>query len=300
MDILVTGSSGFIGRNICETFSDKHNLLTPTHRELDLLDENAVRIYIKNNNPDIILHCANRGGERNTLHLPDAVGYNTRIFFNLIRNSHLVKKIIYFGTGAEYGKHKDIINVREEEFDVCVPKDDYGFYKYTFTKFIERYDNIINLRLFGIFGKYENYDYKFISNAIIRNMLGLEMNLGQNLVTDYIYINDLMSVLDFFIKKTPKSKVYNVTSGVHISLLDICSIISKISAKPSKTNVLKPGLNYEYTADNSRLVKELDGYKFTAYEIAIRDLFYYYKQNIDKLDKDKCAVNAYLSTYSTR
>ena len=300
MNILVTGGSGFIGRNIYETFSDKYHIFAPTHKELELSDENAVRNYIKNKSLDIIIHCANRGGERNVLHLPDAVGYNTRIFFNLIQNSHLVKKIIYFGTGAEYGKHQAICNVKEEDLDRCVPKDDYGFYKYILTKVTEKSDNITNLRLFGIFGKYENYEYKFISNTIVRNLLGLEMTLSQNLITDYIYVSDLMNVLNFFIKNDSKFRVYNVTSGVHTNLLEMCSIVNKISDKQSKINILKPDFNYEYSADNSRLVKELGGYKFMSYEDAIRDLHTYYKINIDKLDKDKCSVNKYLSTYSTR
>ena len=43
--LLLTGSGGFIGKNLKEYLQDKYNLLTPRSYELNLIDENAVNEF---------------------------------------------------------------------------------------------------------------------------------------------------------------------------------------------------------------------------------------------------------------
>ena len=76
MNIFLTGGSGFIGKNIIEILGKKCHILAPTHKELELLDAEAVRNYIKNNKIDIIIHTANRGGGRDTTGMKNVVEYN--------------------------------------------------------------------------------------------------------------------------------------------------------------------------------------------------------------------------------
>ena len=157
MKVFITGANGFIGRNLCEHLAGKYELFTPSSKELDLLDEAAVRKYVQANDVDIIIHSANRGGSRDTADMKNVTEYNLRMFFNIARNSGEVDRVLYFGSGAEFGKHRNLHKVKEEQFDEVVPKDDYGFYKYVCNKHAEKSENIIKLRLFGAFGKYENY-----------------------------------------------------------------------------------------------------------------------------------------------
>lgn len=59
MKILITGASGMVGRNILESpRSQKYELLTPSHKELDLTDKAAVLNYLEKNNPDMVIHAA--------------------------------------------------------------------------------------------------------------------------------------------------------------------------------------------------------------------------------------------------
>ena len=52
MKILLTGSSGLVGRNVFESpRSQNYELLTPSHKELDLLDKDAVFDYLEKNYP---------------------------------------------------------------------------------------------------------------------------------------------------------------------------------------------------------------------------------------------------------
>ena len=41
MKIMITGGSGFIGRNLIEYLAKRHEVLAPTHKELELVDDDA-------------------------------------------------------------------------------------------------------------------------------------------------------------------------------------------------------------------------------------------------------------------
>lgn len=63
MKILITGSSGLIGKNVVNCFkSTSHQLLTPSHGELDLLNRDAVCDYLKNEKPELVVHLAAKVG----------------------------------------------------------------------------------------------------------------------------------------------------------------------------------------------------------------------------------------------
>ena len=62
--ILITGSSGFIGRNLSEALSSSYALHHPTSRELNLLDDAAVLRYLKHHRFDVVIHCATHNSTR--------------------------------------------------------------------------------------------------------------------------------------------------------------------------------------------------------------------------------------------
>lgn len=45
--ILITGSSGFLGSRLAYLLKDKYDLLLPTHSELNVSHEEAVRAYVE-------------------------------------------------------------------------------------------------------------------------------------------------------------------------------------------------------------------------------------------------------------
>lgn len=62
--ILITGSSGLVGRNLLEVMQDKKEfeILAPRRAELDLLNISQIREYLHKNKPDFIVHCASLVG----------------------------------------------------------------------------------------------------------------------------------------------------------------------------------------------------------------------------------------------
>lgn len=275
--IFITGAGGFIGRNLTEQLKEKYNLLTPGHRELDLLDEKAVNNFFKKNKVDVVVNCAVIGGSRKEEHVESSLSGNLRIFFNLLKNKDKYKKMIHLGSGAEYDKSKPIINVKETDFGKIIPKDEYGFFKYICSKYIEKEENIVSFRIFGLFGKYEDFRYRFISNAIVNNLKELPITLNQNVFFDYVYINDFVKIVDYFISHKVKHKFYNIGTGKKIDILTIANKINKISNKKSKIEVKNTGLNNEYTCDNSRLMDELKKFSFTDFDKSLKELYHWYK-----------------------
>lgn len=80
-NILLTGGSGFIGRNILESFlSDKYHILAPSSRELNLPDEKSVDAYFESHQIDIVVHSAVKPGHRNAKDFSDLFYTNTRMF----------------------------------------------------------------------------------------------------------------------------------------------------------------------------------------------------------------------------
>ena len=209
--MLITGGSGFIGRNLTETLAASYEIAVPAHSELDLLNDAIVRDYLVSNRFDVVLHAATGRSNRKTT-APDLFKNNCRMFFNLARNRHFFGKMFHFGSGAEFGIR--VPRMSERLFDTYVPADDYGFAKYIAAQFTESLqDNIYNLRLFAVFGKYEAWDVRFISNAICRALFDMPIALRQNARFDYLYVNDLAALVTWFIEHDPANKTYNVCRG---------------------------------------------------------------------------------------
>lgn len=83
MRVLITGGSGFIGKNLSEQL-EGNELLLPSHKQLDLTNSTQVKLYMKNNQPDIIIHCADIGAVE--WETSDCYTKNMRMFKNLMRN----------------------------------------------------------------------------------------------------------------------------------------------------------------------------------------------------------------------
>lgn len=278
--VLITGSSGFIGRNLTEYLSAEYCVLAPRHQELDLLDAKKVEEYLHREHPEYVIHSAVQG----TLGLPDiyktmVLKNNLQMFFHLKRCSECYEKMYYFGSGAEYGKDVYIPNMQEQYFDTTVPQDDYGLSKYIMAKSVKDSENIYDLRLFGVFGQHENYNYRFISNCICKALKNRDIVIHQNVYFDYLYIKDLCNIMGWFLGHQPKEHFYNVCTGHAVDIYSIAKIVVQKTNSMSKIIVENGELGKEYSGSNQRLQGEMSEYIFTEIDTAVEEMIQFY-QNI--------------------
>ena len=289
MKILLTGGSGFVGRNVKEYLEQKgYDIYAPTSLELNCLDEETVKKKLLAEKYDIVLHFAMYGsGIQKSIDETKLLEYNLKIFLNFARYSDLYGKMIYSGSGAEYDKRQPIHMVRENDLPRhTIPTDQYGLMKYIINSIVESSSNIYNLRLFGIFGKYENWKVRYISNICCKSIIGLPLTMRRNCYFDYLWIDDFCCMLEKFIKiDKPIFHTYNAVRGESIDLYKLAEIVNEISENPQRIIICQEGLANEYTANNDRILKEIPNMSFTDMKYAVRQLYLWYQTNIDTIDK---------------
>ena len=268
--VLLTGGSGFVGRNVKGYLSTVCELYTPHRQELNLLNEEEVREYLKKNRIDIIIHSANPNPVKNPLDKAETMFEDSiRVFFNLYHSQDLYERMYTLGSGAEYGKSEDISLIQEHEIGRFIPKDSYGLMKYTINKLIEQSNKQCNLRIFACYGP-TDHESKFITHVINCCIENKDITIRQNCYFDYMHVSDFAKILEYFIYNTPKYTSYNVCTGVRYTLEDIAKIVRDQMKKDNDIVILKEGWNKEYTGNNKRLLSEIGDYQFINLEEGIK------------------------------
>ncbi|MDQ7824275.1 MAG: NAD(P)-dependent oxidoreductase [Candidatus Eremiobacteraeota bacterium] len=292
MKIFITGGRGFIGRNLCEQLGSRHTVMAPSSEELDLLDCVKVRDYLTEHKFDAVIHAATWNASRNSRKdLSKVLEHNLLMFFNIARNAPLFGKMINFGSGAEYSRPHWVPLMKEEYFDSSVPADGYGFSKYVMRKYLEGALSIVHLVLFGVYGKYEDWEIRFISNACCKALHDLPITMKQNVYFDYLFIDDLVKIIAWFLEHDPRHRVYNVCTGEAVDLETCARIVCQVSGKELPIRAVLTGLGREYSGDNSRLLGELGAFPFSPAEESIKCLFSWYESHRDSIDRNKLLVD---------
>lgn len=234
---LLTGASGAIGRSIvgqCEL------MLTPTHSELDLLNFDDTRKYLKHTKPELIIHCASNDDE---ICLED----NLRMFINLADS---VIPMVIFSTG------------REVE-DRPGKTGQYILSKYIAKEFaMHKYDHISVVRLWGCFGKYEK-DTRFFADNIARIKRDEPIVVKTNKLFSYVYVNDLIKILrDIRGKQSFQVVAYTKT------LLRYAEILKEVSGSEYEIAVESSDFANSYVGRNN-----LVNFEYTPLKKAIKEMW---------------------------
>lgn len=268
--ILLTGGTGFIGRNILPILQSKYEIKSPRRNELNINDENSVDEYLSENDFDILIHSANITPGKNPVDkVENMLEYTIKAFLNFQKHSDKFEKMFYLGSGAEYDKRNDIVLIKETDIGKSIPVDPYGLAKYVINQIARGSKNIYNLRIFGCYGP-TDAKTKFIRDCIDCCLEHRPITIRQNCYFDYMYVEDLAGIIDKMINSELKHHDYNICTGKKIDLLTIAKIIDKKMQNNLGIEIAKEGLNKEYTANNDRLLNDIGDFIFTSIDEGIQ------------------------------
>ncbi len=277
MNILLTGSTGFIGRILKESWQNQYQLSAPSRQELDLLDADAVERCLRDGRFDTVVHCCNTNDVVHPELASKMLEYNLRMFFNLERCSRLYGKLYYFGSGAEYDMRHYVPRMKENYFGAHIPADPYGFSKYVMSK--QAGGNIYDLRLFGVFGPGEEWQRRFISNMIYQALHCGVMHMDRHMYFDYLYTRDLVKIMDWFLAHEPRHHHYNVCSGQENDLFALARIIQEETGTHAEIVLNGPDWKPAYSGSNERLETEMGKMELTPLRAAVREMISWYLEN---------------------
>lgn len=278
MNILLTGSGGFIGGNLMEYLKDKYTLLCPRSYELDLTKSDIVENYFKAHDIDLIIHCGTIGGARGVQDKETTIDENLAMVNNLIAYKKNGVRIILFGSGAMYDKSRNLHKVKESEIGKFVPYDLYGQSKMKIAEIVKSRSDILCLNIFACYG-YNEKSSRFPSYAINQVLKGQDIIINQNVIFDYLFVEDMQRIVEYFINHVPQHKIINITPTKSISLLEISKLVKELSGVNCKIEIKNPVMNNEYTGDNSILLQEIPNFKFTSIYDGLSKLYGYIKQS---------------------
>ena len=235
MRILITGAGGFIGSALRQHFAEynsPHEILALSRHELDLLDEKAVELALKD--IDVVIHTAIKGGRRTKPDNYDVYDDNIQMYWNIhnaIRSTYNAKTIlINISSGAEFNRSQDIYGVKEDQLskapflNLLSSTDYYGLSKNWIAKNVLNTEDYLayNLRIFNCFGATED-NTRFIHNVLMNPNLEIE----NDRFMDFFYIRDLYTVISRIVdlKHTIPFKDINCVYPIKTRLSEIAAMV---------------------------------------------------------------------------
>jgi UDP-glucose 4-epimerase len=245
MKILVTGGSGFIGRNIVKKLKDKNyyvitfdikdkNSIADEHIKGNILDVNLLKKAIKD--IDVVFHLA---AVTSPPEFEDLFsnGYETNVLgtYNVLAASlyNNVKKIILASSSSVYGDSKTIS--REDN----IPETYRNFYpaskrinELTARVFTNYGLETVSLRYFNTYGigentkgSYASVIWKFIDDIMNGRVPVIYGDGSQK--RDFIYVKDTAKASILAMERGKNGEVYNIGTGVSTDFNTIFKIIKE-------------------------------------------------------------------------
>ena len=275
-NILITGSSGFIGSNILLNIFNKHNIYITSRSKISIKLKELKVIHYKNHldlnkklkkiKIDVIIHCGthyvknHNVSDINKLTLAN-IEFGVILLENL--KSMGVKKFINFSTvWQNYNGKQDIAYNLYSAFKLSYSKIlDYYIGKFSFIRFY-------NLFISDTYG--ENDNRSKIINLLkqnIRNKKKIRI-VSKKLSMNLLNVKDIVSAVRIIVDKNVKPGKYNITNNKNIK---IYNLIKKIKKVKKIKNLIKFE-NNSFKNDRIFYYKKLPGWqpRYSSFKDLIR------------------------------
>ncbi|MBP5179677.1 MAG: NAD-dependent epimerase/dehydratase family protein [Clostridiales bacterium] len=300
---LIIGGNGFIGSNLARMLADKDytvssfDIAEPPKRDPrinyimgDFFDDNVLSGVIKGQ--DIIYHALStiNPGNSNEKYM---MGYG-RDFIQTVKLFNMIKdtdtKLIFLSSGGTVYGDQEVQPIKEDS--IARPINHYGNVKLCIENTLRVFDiqaksKMMIARISNPYGPGQDYSkgVGFIDAVIKKTLAGetIEVWGDGEVIRDYIYIDDVCSMLIGLAEYEGTETLFNISSGIGTSQNRILEIVKGIDSgvkfeyKPARSVDVK-----KIILDNSKIMGTGVNKTLKVLEDGIRSVYDYHKGNMVK------------------
>lgn len=246
--ILITGSQGFLGKNLLNFLKKKNLHVVGDGKKFDLKNIKETKKLFYKSKPDIVIHCAGKtGGVSYTSKYPATIlRENIKINSNIfeIASSFQIKKLILIGASCVYPDKKNIKLSEKLMFNgpFHPSVEAYGFWKLSQIITMNAYKKEFDLNSFciifpNIYGPGDDFKSKnsHVIGALINKFFDAKkkkksfvncLGTGDE-IRDCIYIDDAVSAIHKIINKKFNFNYINISTGKGFKIKFLAKLIKK-------------------------------------------------------------------------
>jgi dolichol-phosphate mannosyltransferase len=283
---MVTGASGFVGANLVRRLLDDghevHALLRRGYRawrledlrsrlrlhEVQLLDAPALEEVVAGIGPHWVFHLAAYGGYPEQAQHEQMANTNILATMNLVESCTRVgfDAFVNAGSSSEYG-FKDHAPSETEDLE---PNSPYAVTKAAATLYCQclgktRGLPIVTLRLYSVFGPFEEPS-RFLPSLVLRGLAGsLPPLVGPDTARDFVYVDDVVEAFILAAKRPhlEPGAVYNVGSGVQTTIREVVALARRelaVAARPKWGSMAQRRWDTTIWVANTGKIREVLGW----------------------------------------
>ena len=249
--IYVAGHRGLVGSAIVRNLEAKgfENIITRTHKELDLTNQEAVRRFFKEEKPEyVFLAAAKVGGiHANNTYPADFIYDNLMIQNNVIKAAHDfgVTKLLFLGSTCIYPKMAPQ-PIKEEYLLTGALEETNEAYAVAkiagleMCKFFKRQygDNFISCMPTNLYGPNDNFDLQssHVLPALIRKFHEAKVNNSDVVevwgtgtpLREFLYVDDMADACVFLMENYDGEQHVNIGTGEEVSISQLAETVKEV------------------------------------------------------------------------
>ena len=249
--IYVAGHKGLVGSAIVRNLKNRgfNNIITRTHSELDLTNQEQVRRFFEEEKPEYVFLAAARVGgiHANNTYPADFIYENLMIQNNVIKSAHdfKVKKLLFLGSTCIYPKMAKQ-PIKEEYLLTGALEETNEAYAVAkiagleMCKFFKRQygDNFISCMPTNLYGPNDNFDLKnsHVLPALIRKFHEAKMNNSETVeiwgtgtpLREFLYVDDMADACVFLMENYNGEQHVNIGTGEEVSIRELAETVKDV------------------------------------------------------------------------
>jgi len=298
MNVIVTGGSGMVGTYLMELCP---NWIYLSSKDLNLLDKNAINLFFKKTNPDVVIHLAAKVGG-----IADNINYPMQYYSeNILMNTNLIDTCISFGVCKFVGAlsscaYPDVAStypLTEDMLHDFLPNEKnlgYGIAKRAMAiqidiarKLGHNYSYIIPSNLYG---KYETGDIfsKHFVGSLLDKIIIAERTNSESItlfgdgtpLRQFTYAGDVAQIISEIVNQDIGENL-NVSNDENLTINEMAQIALNVTGNSNMAinyDTSYPNGQYRKDISINKLKKVLPNFKFTSYIDGVSQTYNYMKK----------------------